>query len=60
MDVHIRYEGSPDWIEVARDYGIERYYYVDSTTFILTIIDWRDVNVTNLQNRSASVRVSFR
>lgn len=60
MDVHIRYEGSPDWIAVPRDYGIDRHYYIGSTNFVLTIIDWRDVNVSNLQNRSASVRVSFR
>jgi hypothetical protein len=60
MDVHIRYEGSPDWIAVPRDYGIERNYLVDSINFILKINDWRDSNVSKLQNRSASVRVSFR
>jgi hypothetical protein len=60
MDVHIRYEGSADWIAVPRDYGIERNYFLDSTNFTLTIIDWRDVSLTKLQNQSAVVRVSFR
>ncbi len=60
MDVHIRYEGSPDWTAVPRDYGIERNYLIDSTNFVLKINDWRDVNVSKLQNRTVSVRVSFR
>ena len=58
MDVFIRYEGSPDWISVPANYGIERSY--ERSNFSLTITDWRDVNVTKLRNLFVSVRVSFR